>query len=214
VSGNLLEQLASVVAALGAGAVTGLALPLALARPAAPPASYLETPADSQVSDALPDYSRKRAPAVTRPGTTQRFDVTFWNIHTRQILPIATDAAPSEAALSRFLRCRVTGSEGDMRPEPFAIATALARAARRRRVHVISGYRSPKFNAHLRKKGHQVAESSYHMTGSALDFRIPGVPTPGMTTELERTHDGGVGRYAHSNFVHVDSGPRRRWRGR
>jgi uncharacterized protein YcbK (DUF882 family) len=101
-----------------------------------------------------------------------------------------------------------------MRREPFAIAAGLARAGGRHRVHVISGYRSPKFNAHLRKKGHEVAESSYHMTGSALDFRIPGLSTPTVTTELERTHDGGVGRYSHSNFVHVDSGPRRRWRGR
>ena len=80
-------------------------------------------------------------------------------------------------------------------------------------MHVISGYRSPKFNAHLRKKGHEVAESSYHMTGAALDFRIPGVATPGLTSELEHTHDGGVGRYSHSNFVHLDTGPRRRWRG-
>lgn len=213
-SNTVLDQLANIVAALGAGAVTGLVLPLALARPVEPPPRLAETPADSQLVDTLPDYSRKVRRPLTHAPRVERFDVTFWHIHTRQILPVATTAAPSSAVLARFLRCRVTGAEGPMSVEPFAVATTLARRAGRHRVHVISGYRSPKFNAHLRKKGHEVAESSYHMSGAALDFRIPGVSTPEMTRELEAQHDGGVGRYRQSNFVHVDTGPRRRWRGR
>lgn len=201
------------LAALGAGAITGLTLPVALLPDAAPEPRFAETPPDSQPADELPDYSRKHERTSPDAPTTQRFDVTFWNIHTRQVLPVATDAPPSPAALSRFLRCRVTGAETPMSATPFAIATTLARAEGQRRVHVVSGYRSPKLNAHLRKKGREVADSSYHMRGSALDFRIPGVPTRRLTTHLEETHDGGVGRYPESNFVHVDDGPRRRWRG-
>jgi uncharacterized protein YcbK (DUF882 family) len=30
---------------------------------------------------------------------------------------------------------------------------------------------------------------------------------------LEREHEGGVGRYRDDAFVHLDAGPRRRWRG-
>ena len=131
-----------------------------------------------------------------------------------ELLPVTTDALPEEATLARFLRCRVSGQQTPMSREPFVIAAALARREGRQRVHVVSGSRSPKFNAHLRKKGREVAPASYHMLGGALDFRIPGVPTRRLASYLEETHEGGVGRYHHSNFVHVDVGPRRRWRGR
>jgi len=214
VSTGLFERLRDVVAALGAGAITGLALPAAMAAGHQPVPSWAETPADSQRVEELPNYSRKDARRASTAPTTQRFDVTFWNIHTRQLLPVAADTPPSLAALSRFLRCRVTGDQSVMSPVPFAVAASLARREGRRRVHVVSGYRSPKLNAHLRKKGREVAESSHHMLGTALDFRIPGVPTRRLTTHLEETHEGGVGRYPESNFVHVDDGPRRRWRGR
>lgn len=211
---GFLDRLRDIVAALGAGAITGLALPAALAAAPEPAASFVETPPDTQPAEELPDYSRKDARRAATSPATQRYDVTFWNMHTRQLLPVATDGPPTPAALSHFLRCRVTGAETAMSPVPFAIATALARREGRPRVHVVSGYRSPKFNAQLRKKGREVAESSYHMHGNALDFRIPGVPTRQLTTHLEETHEGGVGRYTESNFVHVDDGPRRRWRGR
>ena len=210
---SLFERLRDAVAALGAGAITGLALPAALLAEPPPAPTLAETPADSQAVDELPDYSRKAARRLAGDPRTQRFDVTFWNIHTRELLPVPTDGLPGAADLSRFLRCRVTGDQSPMSPAPFAIAANLARRAGRPRVHVVSGYRSPKLNAHLRKKGRDVAEASYHMLGSALDFRIPGVPTRRLTTHLEDTHEGGVGRYPHSNFVHVDDGPRRRWRG-
>ena len=42
------------------------------------------------------------------------------------------------------------------------------------RVEIISGYRHPKYNLMLRKKGHQVAAGSYHTKAKAVDFRIPG----------------------------------------
>lgn len=211
---GLIDRMRDIIAALGAGAITGLALPAAFAAIPAGAPSVAETPAASQRPDEPPDDSRKDRQRTGTPPTTERYDVTFWNIHTRQLLPVATDRPPTPAALSRFLRCRVTGAETSMSPIPFAIATALARREGRPRVHVVSGYRSPKFNAQLRKKGREVAESSYHMHGHALDFRIPGVPTRQLTTQLEATHEGGVGRYSESNFVHVDDGPRRRWRGR
>lgn len=47
-----------------------------------------------------------------------------------------------------------------------------------RRIDVVSGNRSPKYNLILLKKGHQVARHSHHMEGHAVDYRIRGVATP------------------------------------
>ena len=39
--------------------------------------------------------------------------------------------------------------------------------------HVISGYRSPRTNAALRKRNRKVARNSLHMAGMAVDLRMP-----------------------------------------
>lgn len=76
---------------------------------------------------------------------------------------------------------------------------------------VISAYRSPKTNEMLRGRSSGVAENSQHTVGKAIDVRLRGA-------ELERVRDaaialqrGGVGYYAESNFVHLDTGRVRRW---
>ena len=78
--------------------------------------------------------------------------------------------------------------------------------------HIISGYRSPATNAMLRGKSNGgVAKKSWHMQGRAIDIRVPGVKTSelrNLAVELKR---GGVGYYASSDFVHIDTGPVRRW---
>jgi uncharacterized protein YcbK (DUF882 family) len=95
------------------------------------------------------------------------------------------------------------------------LATMLETARRFQsdRVEVISGFRSPKMNEMLRKKGRHVAQRSQHPLGTAVDFRLLGVPMAPVFLALEATHNGGVGRYRDDAFVHVDAGPRRRWRG-
>ena len=45
------------------------------------------------------------------------------------------------------------------------------------RIEVVSGYRSPKYNLMLRKKGREVARTSQHSEGNAVDFRLRGIPT-------------------------------------
>jgi uncharacterized protein YcbK (DUF882 family) len=82
-----------------------------------------------------------------------------------------------------------------------------------RRIEVVSGYRSPKYNLMLRKKGHQVARHSQHMEGHAVDFRIRGVATTQVLHYVRSLHMGGVGFYPHSQFVHSDTGPVRYWTG-
>lgn len=78
-------------------------------------------------------------------------------------------------------------------------------------VHVISGYRSPKFNAHLKQIGRKVASRSRHMQGEAIDIRLPSVDMRKVRNYLVSLKTGGVGYYGRNNFVHVDVGPFRTW---
>ncbi|MDU0888484.1 MAG: DUF882 domain-containing protein, partial [Haemophilus parainfluenzae] len=53
----------------------------------------------------------------------------------------------------------------------------------------------------------------YHIKGQAIDFKIPGVPLARLRQAAENLDSGGVGYYPYSNFIHVDTGPVRTWRG-
>jgi uncharacterized protein YcbK (DUF882 family) len=65
----------------------------------------------------------------------------------------------------------------------------------------------------LRKKGHQVARSSQHVEGHAVDFRIRGVKTKVLRNFVTSLRLGGVGYYPNSQFVHCDTGKIRHWTG-
>ena len=47
----------------------------------------------------------------------------------------------------------------------------------KRPIHIVSGYRSPKTNAFLKKVGRNVARKSQHMVGKAIDIYFPDIPT-------------------------------------
>jgi uncharacterized protein YcbK (DUF882 family) len=76
---------------------------------------------------------------------------------------------------------------------------------------VISGYRSPATNARLRQNGNGVAKRSLHMQGRAIDVRLVGVDTARLRDAAVSLRAGGVGYYARSDFVHVDTGRFRTW---
>ncbi|MDF1584160.1 MAG: DUF882 domain-containing protein [Methyloprofundus sp.] len=76
---------------------------------------------------------------------------------------------------------------------------------------IISGYRSPKTNAALRKSGNGVAKKSFHMQGKAVDIRIEGIDSKVIQSAAMSLGRGGVGYYLRSNFVHIDTGSVRSW---
>jgi len=78
---------------------------------------------------------------------------------------------------------------------------------------VICGYRSPKTNAMLASHSEAVSPRSLHMSGKAIDIRLPDVPLARLRDVALGLRRGGVGYYPDpaNNFVHVDTGRVRRW---
>ena len=78
---------------------------------------------------------------------------------------------------------------------------------------VVSGYRTPKTNAMLRNKSvaKGVAKNSFHLYGQAADLFIPEFPAADLGKFAQKLQVGGVGTYSRKGFVHVDTGPIRRW---
>jgi uncharacterized protein YcbK (DUF882 family) len=76
---------------------------------------------------------------------------------------------------------------------------------------VISGYRSPQTNAALRHATTGVAEKSLHIQGQAIDVRLTSAKTAALRDAALALKAGGVGYYAKSNFVHLDTGAFRSW---
>jgi hypothetical protein len=65
---------------------------------------------------------------------------------------------------------------------------------------IISGYRSPKTNAYLRKRGGGVAKKSSHMQGKAVDIRVEGIDSKVIRSAALSLGRGGVGHYPRSNL--------------
>ena len=76
---------------------------------------------------------------------------------------------------------------------------------------VVSGYRSPVTNQRLLRLGRGVDRNSFHMRGQAIDVRMWGVPLASIRDAALELQAGGVGYYPRSSFVHIDTGPVRRW---
>jgi uncharacterized protein YcbK (DUF882 family) len=76
---------------------------------------------------------------------------------------------------------------------------------------IISAFRSPTTNAMLARQGGGVATNSLHLSGRAIDIRLPGVATANLRDAGMRLRAGGVGYYPESDFIHVDTGRIRHW---
>lgn len=113
--------------------------------------------------------------------------------------------------LNRFLRDWRRNEPTRMDPRLFDLVWEVyQRSGSRKPIHVISGYRSPKTNAALRRRGRKVASRSQHMNGRALDFFLPDVSVDKLRALGLKAHVGGVGYYRGS-FVHLDTGSVRHW---
>jgi len=146
---------------------------------------------------------------------------TLVQLHSEERVPLDA-ASPTNARFTALLADRVTGSVRPLDARLLELLRGLAADHAPARIELVSGYRSPKLNEMLRKKGHHVASHSQHSLGHAVDFRLvaAGETTPRDPREIEAAiralgWDGGVGVYEGKDdrFVHADVGPNRRWDG-
>lgn len=114
--------------------------------------------------------------------------------------------------LNYVLRDHRTGQAFPMDPRVIDIVSAVqAKTGRAGPIRILSGYRSPKTNANLRRTTNGVARNSFHMYGQALDIRLEDYNMRRVRDIARSLNIGGVGYYSKSNFVHIDTGTVRSW---
>lgn len=116
--------------------------------------------------------------------------------------------------LSQFLRDVHNDEVKSYDPRTFDVLhTMLAKLNRpSSEIEVLSGYRTKETNDALRESGTtNAAEHSQHIEANALDLRVPGVPAVEVRDAALSLRAGGVGYYPKGQFVHVDTGPARKW---
>jgi uncharacterized protein YcbK (DUF882 family) len=145
--------------------------------------------------------------------------IALLNLHTDERLDIEyfRDAVYVPEALSAIevlLRDFRTGEQHAIDPDLMNYLVQVAHAVGvDPSFSVISGYRCPQTNAHLREKSTGVAQRSLHMEGRAIDVRIAGVDCANLAARALDLKRGGVGYYRKSDFVHLDTGAFRTWKG-
>jgi len=150
-------------------------------------------------------------------GTPRPRRLRFVHTHTGETLATTYfDGKGYDAAalldVDHLLRDFRTGDSKPMDPALLDVLWALQSLADRDATfEIISGYRSPATNAMLHRHSHGVAEHSQHMLGKAIDIRLTGYSTRHLSEHARSLARGGVGYYAASDFVHVDTGRVRFW---
>jgi len=95
-----------------------------------------------------------------------------------------------------------------------ASADCLAKPLRAVLAEVAANFGPLKVNSTCRSKKHNArvggAKRSYHLTGSAVDFRIAGAVQPVLDFLTGKRTVGGLKHYGFGVF-HIDTGPRRTW---
>lgn len=180
---------------------------------ASPHASTSKKQAYLEHKAALRANPPKRAPRPTRVGRRAHEPVFARNLRTDEVAILQGPGRLDETGRHDFFRCWFTQKPSAIPAELAAVLVAAAEHFDTHEVRIISGFRHPKYNLLLRKKGREVAKRSRHTRSQAIDFFLPGVGTQALYEWLMETHDGGVGRYLVSEFVHVDLGPKRTWDG-
>ncbi len=143
--------------------------------------------------------------------------LAFRNLHTGESLRTTFwaqgDYLDDELqAVNHVMRDHRSGDVHPMDPKLLDLLYALQQSvAVNGAFHIISGYRSPRTNQKLRAQGGGVAKKSLHMQGKAIDIRLPGCPLARLRDAAMALRVGGVGYYAKSDFIHIDTGRVRRW---
>lgn len=157
-------------------------------------------------------------PARTRAAQLPEGRLTWYNLHTDERLAVTyrNDAGHYDhGALDEInfvLRCHYTNEVAAMDVRLIEYVNLVQKKlGDGKEIHVVSGYRSPEYQALLVRTSRRAARHSYHVQGQAIDLQIPGVHPWAVRQAAFKLKCGGVGYYPRSKFVHLDSGPFRTW---
>jgi len=145
--------------------------------------------------------------------------IALLNLHTGERLEIeyfrdGAYAAAALAAIEVLLRDFRNGEKHAIDPKLMDyLVDVAAKLSAPPAYSVISGYRSPETNERLHERSSGVSQRSLHMQGCAIDVRMTGVDCANLAASAQGLKRGGVGYYRASNFVHLDTGAFRTWRG-
>ena len=166
---------------------------------------------------ALGAFALTIAPVWVHAGSGPTRALRLNNLHTNEKLSVEYFAAgrylpDALSAVNHLLRDFRSGDVGTIDPALLDLLHRLAATVGSQRAfHVISGYRSPATNETLRHSSSGVASGSLHLRGQAIDIRLADVPLATLRDVARAMRLGGVGYYAASDFVHVDTGRVRSW---
>ena len=161
---------------------------------------------------ALADSAGAREPIEIRR-------ISLRNLHTPESVEVVfrrgSQYVPEALSAAQvLLRDYRTGEQHPIDPGLLDYLYDVARSAGTDPVFsVISGYRSPETNRMLHERSNGVASKSLHMEGRAVDVRLAGVDCASLAGRALGMQRGGVGYYRQSDFVHLDTGRFRTWRG-
>jgi len=164
-------------------------------------APTLSIPAFAKTAQAVPG---ERTLRLYNTHTGEKLSTTFWA--EGEFIP---DAMKD---INKVLRDHRNNKVADMDPELMLLLSQLnGKLDNNKELHIISGYRSPESNAKLRSASGGVAKHSLHMEAKAIDIRLPGQDLRMLQKAAMSLKGGGVGYYADSQFVHMDTGRVRYW---
>jgi uncharacterized protein YcbK (DUF882 family) len=145
--------------------------------------------------------------------------LSLYNIHTEEFLDTVywknghyVPGALTE--INQLLRDWRTGKIKPINPELLELLFDLReKLGNTTPFCIVSGYRTPRSNAILKKTQKGVARNSLHMYGKAVDIRLPGYSLRSLRSTAIELKQGGVGYYPYSKFLHLDVGDIRSWTG-
>ncbi len=165
--------------------------------------------------------SKASADGGSRPARIgQRFTLHLHHLHTGETLDIVYKVGNVYVPgaldqLNYFLRDHRTNDVSQYDPKEFDLLHSVMSKLGRPEgvIDVVCGYRTPWSNNFLRSRSAVtgVAKDSQHVQAKAIDIRVAGVRTRRLRDVALSLHEGGVGYYPVSQFVHVDVGPVRKW---
>ena len=165
---------------------------------------------------AAPSLSLPALAKTAQPASGERV-LRLYNTHTGEKLK-STFWAEGEFIpdamkdINKVLRDHRNNKVAEMDPELLLLLTQLnGKLDNNKELHIISGYRSPESNAKLHAASGGVAKRSLHMDAKAIDIRLPGKDLRMLHKAAMSLKGGGVGYYADSQFVHMDTGRVRYW---